>query len=132
MPARRRCESRQIDRSGTLSCLHHDDLALVLLGRGRILGDLVGLAAVAFEIVAAHADLVADELVAELEGVEPVGTDRAVPETYDRAAQNALQLVLETFELVQRMGVLDAFADVENGGGKLASLLRRRRSSRSR
>ena len=46
-------------------------------------------------------------------------------ETDDRAAQNALQLVLEAFELVQRMGVLDAFADVEDGGGKLASLLRR-------
>src|SRR4051794_29247777 len=68
---------RQIDRSGTLSCLHHHDIALVVLGRGHIVNGLLALDRMAFEVVAAHADLVTDEFVAELEGIETVGTDRA-------------------------------------------------------
>ncbi len=104
--------------SGTLGGLHHHDIAVVVLGRAAALHRLLGLAGMTFQIVPAHADLVADELVAQLEGVEPVGTDRAVPEADDGTAQDPLQLILQAFQLIERVGVLDPLADVEDGGGE--------------
>jgi hypothetical protein len=55
-------------RSGA-SCRLHD--CHVVVSRRVIAG-------VALQIVAAHADLVADEFVAELEHIEPIGRDAAV------------------------------------------------------
>jgi hypothetical protein len=78
------------------------------------------IASVALQVIATHADLIADEFVAELERIE---------------------LVLQRIDRIQRIGVFDPLADVENGGRRFAGLLRRdparvgvdrRRSTRSR
>ena len=77
-----------------------------------------GVASAPLQMLAPHADLVADEFIAELECIEPVGTDRAVSQPHDGSAQDRFELVLQAFELIERMGVLNALADIEDGGGK--------------
>src|SRR6476620_5314782 len=66
-----RCECRASFGSRALRGLHHHDIAV---------GAVVLRRRMALEVIAAECDLVADEFVAELEGVEPVATDAAVPQ----------------------------------------------------
>src|SRR5438309_3349499 len=76
-------------------------------------------------MVPAHADLVADEFIAELERVEPVATDGAVAQADHRAPKYVFKLVLQRLERIQRTGMLDPLADVEDGGGEFAGLFGR-------
>jgi hypothetical protein len=57
-------------------------------------------------MIAAQCDLVADELVAELERVEAVTADGAVPQAYHRVAQDRLDLVLQLVEIFDSPAVL--------------------------
>ena len=83
------------------------------------------MAGVALEVVAAQRNLVAHELIAELECVEPVSADRTVAQAYDDPAKDAFELVLQLVEFVQRMGMLDLLADGEELGREFAGPLRR-------
>src|ERR1700761_7263954 len=76
----------------------------------------------ALEIFAADLELAAHELIAELEGLQTVAADGAVAQADDHAAQDSFQLLLDGLELVHGAGVLDLFADHENGGRKPAGL----------
>ena len=80
---------------------------------------------VPLEMFAAHADLVAHEFIAELEGVQPVAGDGAVAQADHHAAQDRFQFVLQFVEGVEDLGVFHPLADIENGGRELAGLLRR-------
>src|SRR5271167_1472009 len=86
---------------------------------------IILVAGVALQALAPHADLVTDEFVAELERVQPLGGDGAVTQSDHHAAKDAFELLLQGFERIQRIGMLDPLADVENRGRKLAGLLRR-------
>ena len=83
------------------------------------------LCGVPLQVIAAHADLVAHEFIAQLEGIEAVARDRAVAQAYHRAAQDRFELVLQCIELVDRLGMLHPLADIENGGRQFTGLLRR-------
>ena len=76
-------------------------------------------------MLAAHADLVAHEFIAELESIQPVARDGAVAQADHHAAQDGFEFVLQRVERIQRIGVFHPLADVENGGRELAGLLRR-------
>src|SRR5260370_32848084 len=80
---------------------------------------------VPLQMVAAHADLVAHEFIAELERVQPVARDSAVAQAYHRAAQYPLEFVLQLVERIEGFGVLHPLADIEDGSRKLACLLGR-------
>src|SRR4051794_14512368 len=104
LPARMR---RRVDLGG-LGGLHGHHI--VVMGRG---GDGVPL-----EVIAAHADLVAHEFIAELESIQPVARNGAVAQPYHRAPQDRLEFVLQLVERVEALGVFHPLADIENGGGK--------------
>ncbi len=72
------------------------------------------------QIIPPYRDLVADGFIAELEGVEPVARNGAVTQSDYRAAQDFFQLLLQRFDVVERVRVFDLLADDENGGGELA------------
>src|SRR6202171_4983761 len=99
-------------RSSALRCLHGHDLVVL---RRRVPP----------EMIAAHADLVAHEFIAELERVQPVARDGAVAQAYHRAPQYSLEFVLQFIERLDALGVRHPLADIEDGGRKLAGLLRR-------
>jgi hypothetical protein len=86
---------------------------------------IVLVAGVPLQVIAAHADLVAHEFVAELERIQPVGRNGAVAQADHRAAKNLLEFVLQGLDRVERIGVFDSLTDVENGGREFAGLLRR-------
>src|ERR1700687_2965168 len=77
------------------------------LGALRGLDDhhIVLVAGVPLQVIAAHADLVAHEFVAELERIQPVGRNGAVAKADHRAAKNLLEFVLQGLDRVQRIGV---------------------------
>src|SRR6185503_5560306 len=80
---------------------------------------------VALERLTPHGDLVAHELIAELERLETVATDRAVAQPYHYAAQYLFQLVLHAVEIVDAVCILAVLADVQQLGGELTGLFRR-------
>ena len=85
----------------TRSRLHHNDIVVL---RRRV----------ALELVAAQRDLVADQLVAELERIEPVAGDGAVAQPDHRAAQDRFELVLQFIEMVDAGRVFHPLADIEH------------------
>src|ERR1700756_4947445 len=63
------------------------------------------------QIFPAHRDLVADEFIAELEGLQPVATEGPAAQADHRAAQDFFQFLLQHLDVVDAMGVLDLFAE---------------------
>jgi len=78
----------------------------------------------ALEMVAAHANIVAHELVAELERFQSVAADTAVAQADNDATQDGFELILQFVELIQRMDVLDLLTDAQQLGGELAGPFR--------
>jgi len=86
---------------------------------------VVVMAGVPFQVIAAHGDLVAHEFISELERFQPVAADGVVAQSDHRAPKDGFEFVLQSFKRIQRIGVFNSLADVENGGRQLAGLLRR-------
>src|SRR5436190_148959 len=68
---------------------------------------------------------VADELVAEAEGVKAIGRDGAVTKPRDNLLEDCLELLMQLVERLDRLGVLDLLADLEQRQRQPAGLLRR-------
>src|SRR5579871_4902627 len=86
---------------------------------------IVVMAALPLQALTPQADLVAYELIAELERVEAIARDRAVAQSDHRAAQDRFEFILQAVERLDRLDVDHPFADIEDRGCEFAGLLRR-------
>ena len=80
---------------------------------------------VPLQVIAAHADFVAHEFVAELERVHPVAGDGAVAHPHHHTPKDGFEFILQIVERAERLCIRYTLADIENGGCQFAGPLRR-------